>query len=495
MSPRFLRIETGEGAKMIRKFYHESLRGKIGLAVNLIVLLTFIAVPCVTRAKAATTLTLWTHQRHMADLIKELIGEFNATAGKEKGIQITMRVLGDDSWNLFQDAQTRGEGPDLYSSGFITKYADPFKAEAQMCFDELPGFKEWKRQWPSWYWIEELTTHQGHVFTIPVQVFNSRLIYNRDLFRRAGLNPDNPPRSYAELREAARKISRIQPGKIYGFAYCGADAWPVEWMPSQWAEANGDAAYWDWKRGRWAMQGYNKVFQMILNLKQDGSLFPGETMLTNDALRAQFAEGRVGMFMGEFWDVGVFNSQFPTKCDWGVAPIPTYDGKFHGKPRAMIIGGLWNINGKSTHKLEAWEVVKWFSRYEVRAKTYEEGKCIDPDPLVVQKYVKKNPTVHGFEAFAGTLNQDYLATYPIMPGWKAPTQNPCTVFRQILLRGGNLEAELERLNQYWNKKLDEYYRQHPQVKRGLNIYPHFNRITGNMGAPLVKPGFSIPRGN
>ena len=212
---------------MIRKFYHESLRGKIGLAVTLIVLLTFIAVPCVTRAKAVTTLTLWTHQRHMADLIKELIGEFNATAGKEKGIQITMRVLGDDSWNLFQDAQTRGEGPDLYSSGFITKYADPFKAEAQMCFDELPGFKEWKRQWPSWYWIEELTTHQGHVFTIPVQVFNSRLIYNRDLFRRAGLNPDNPPRSYAELREAARKISRIQPGKIYGFAYCGADAWPV----------------------------------------------------------------------------------------------------------------------------------------------------------------------------------------------------------------------------------------------------------------------------
>jgi ABC-type sugar transport system, periplasmic component len=440
-------------------------------------------------ADSTVKLTLWTHQRHMADLIKELVTDFNNTAGRQKGIEVSMRVLGDDSWPMFHQAQREGIGPDLYSSGYITGYPDPFKAGAQIWFDEFTDFKQWKKEWPSWYWVEGMTTYQGHVYAIPAQVFNSRLIYNKDLFRAAGLDPNRPPRSYQELRDAARQISKWGHGRFYGFAYCGGESWPMEWLPSQWAEANGEPAYWDWKHGRWAMEGYGRVFQMLLDLNKEGSLFPGTAVLTNDALRAQFAEGRIGMFMGEAWDTGVLNSQFPAKCDWSVAPIPTYDGKFHGKSRAMILGGMWNINGKSHHKFEAWEVVKWFNRYEVRATIYERGKCIDPDPVVVQKYVKHRPKARGFAAFADTLDRDYLATYPILPGWKAPNVNPCTVFKNILLQGGNIEVELKELDRLWNGQLDRYYQKNPKIKRGWNIYPNFDRISGKLGEPLMKPSF------
>ncbi|MCL6588395.1 MAG: extracellular solute-binding protein [Firmicutes bacterium] len=456
----------------------------------LLLFMTVLFLPGVY-SRNETVLTLWTHQRHMANLIQQLITEFNATEGYKKRIRITMRVLGDESWNIFHEAQKRGEGPDLYSSGFDTHYDDPWKAGALAWFDDLPGFAEWKRKWPSWYWIEGTTTYQGHVYTIPTQVLNSRLIYNRDLFRLIGRDPDSPPRSYADLRDIARKITKAGKGWAFGFAYTGDGSWPFEWMPSQWAEANGEPAYWDWKQGRWAMKGFQRVFQLLLDLQRDGSLFPGATQLSNEALRAQFAEGRIGMFMGEFWDVGVLNDQYRAKCDWGVASIPTYDGKFHGRSRAMMIGGLWNINGQSRHKLEAWEVVKWFSRYEIRAKMYEQGKCIDPDPEV-QKYVKISPQkVNGFEAFASTLEQeDYLATYPILPGWKKRTDNPCTLFRQILLAHDDLGARLADLERVWNQALDEYYRKNPRIKRGWNIYPHFNRRTYKMGAPLIKPVFT-----
>lgn len=464
-------------------------QGFLRMAIAGLVLLLLIGSPGPAGAKTVTRLTLWTHQRHMADLIKTLVHRFNGSVGAKKGIAVSVRILGDDAWRLFQEAQRNGEGPDLYSSGFITGYADPFKAGAQIWFDDFPDFPVWKRQWPSWYWVEGLTTHQGHVYAIPAQVFNSRLIYNRDLFRAAGLDPDRPPRSYGELRAAARKITAYSRGRVSGFAYCGGESWPREWMPSQWAEANGEAAFWDWQRGRWALKGYLRVFQLLLDLKKDGALFPGTAVLTNEALRAQFAEGRIGMFMGEFWDIGVLNAQFPAKCDWGVAPIPTYDGKFHGKPRAMIISGLWNINGQSRHKYEAWEVVKWFNRYEIRATMYETGKCIDPDPRVVNAYVKQRPRVKGFEGFADTLSQDYLATYPVLPGWQYPEVNPCTVFRDILVHGGDLEKELKQLDQAWNRQLDLYYRRNPQVKRGWNIYPHFDRLTGKLGEPLEKPDF------
>ncbi len=471
-----------------RIFYPRGIR-KFSLIILSLSLIFSLSFPVSSTPKSTVKLTLWTHQRHMADVIKELIAEFNATTGRRKGIEVSMRILGDDSWNLFQEAQRNAEGPDLYSSGFITGYSDPFKAKAQMWFDNFPDFKQWKRQWPSWYWIEGLTTHWGHVFAIPAQVFNSRLIYNRDLFRTAGLDPNRPPRSYQELCEYAQKITAGKRG-CFGFAYCGAESWPMEWMPSQWAEANGDPAYWDWKHGRWALKGYGRVFQLLLDLNKDGSLFPGTATLTNEALRAQFAEGRIGMFMGELWDVSVLNVQFPAKCDWGVAPIPTYDGNFHGKSRAMMIAGLWNINGLSRHKFEAWEVVKWFDRYEIRAKMYERGKCIDPDPKVAGEFVKKQPKLHGFEEFAGTLDRDYLATYPILPGWVTPDRNPCSVFKDILIKGSDLQSELIRLDRFWNSKLDHYYNTHPEVNRGWNIYPEFDRRTGKLGPPLIKPVFS-----
>jgi multiple sugar transport system substrate-binding protein len=457
------------------------------------VLIGFLGIDGIVDSKPAVHLTLWTHQRHMSDLIKELVDEFNASIGLQKGIKVSLRILGDDSWGLFQEAQRKGVGPDLYSTGFITGYSDNFKAGAQIWFDDFPDFQAWKQSWPSWYWIEGLTTYNGHVFAIPTQVFNSRLIYNKDLFRAAGLNPERPPRSYPELLRMAKQIT-ARCRNSYGFAYCGGESWPVEWMPSQWAEANGDPAFWDWNRGKFAIKGYTRVFQLLLDLQKDGSLFPGPAILTNDALRSQFAEGRIGMFMGESWDAGVLNAQFPAKCDWGVAPIPTYDGNFHGKSRAMMIAGFWNINGQCHHKFEAWEVVKWFDRYEVRTKMYERGKCIDPDPKVVPRvvneFVMKQPMVPGFAAFSGTLNQDYLATYPILPGWEWPSANPCTLFREILIKGGDLKGELSRLDKIWNSKLDHYYQEHPEVKRGWNIYPQFDRRFLDLGAPLIKPTFS-----
>ncbi len=457
------------------------------LLICSVILIAFSVGTC--RALPVTKLSLWTHQRHIANLVRQLVTEFNNTVGRKKGISVSVRVIGDDMLNVFQEAQQNGAGPDLYSGGFITGYEDPIKAGAQICFDDLPGFKEWKASWPSWYWIEGLTTYKGKVFAIPIQVFNSRLIYNRDLFRKVGLNPDRPPRSYQELQEVAKVISQRSKGQAYGFAYCGGEAWPMEWMPSQWAEANGEAAYWDWRTGRWALRGYQKVWQLILDLEQAGSMFPGTALLTNDALRAQFAEGRVGMFMGEFWDVGVLTDQFPAKCDWGVGPVPTFDGKFHGKPRAMMIAGYWNINGQSRYKEEAWEVVKWFCRYEVRARFYEQGKGIDPDPAV-KKYIKASSPLPQFKAFAAYLDQDYLATYPILPGWKAPKTTPSMLLREILIsKKSDLGTRLTALETLWNRQLTQYYKDNPDVKVEWNIYPNFDRQKGLLGPPLVRPIF------
>ncbi len=427
-------------------------------------------------------LSLWTHQRHMMDLLQTMLDEFNATIGTEKGIEVEMQVHADDATNVLLAAQKNNQGPDIYNiptglQGFEAEY----EAGLKDYFDNMPGFAEWKKEFPEWYWRDGVTSWQGHVYAIPFSVYNAGIVYNKDLFTQAGIA--TLPKSYAEVREAAKKISQIE-GK-YGFAVPAKDNWFMRWMPSQLAEANGEPVWWDWKTGRYEFKNFQKIFQLILDMQQDQSLFPDAASLTNDALREQFAEGKIGMFLAENWDVGVLNTQFPAKNDWGVMPTPTFDGQFHGKTRAFMFAGLFNINGQCKHKEQAWEVVKFFVTYRNRARFYEEGKSIPADPEVL-KYAKKQPEMKGFADFANALSESYTALFLDIPGFQEPSENPCNVLTKLLTNGGDLAAELAAVEKTFNDALDAFYAENSEIKREWNIYPNFDRVTGVMGEPALK---------
>jgi multiple sugar transport system permease protein len=57
-----------------------------------------------------------------------------------------------------------------------------------------------------------------HTWAMPLRVTATVLIYRRDLFAAAGLDPNRPPRDWGELREFARKVADPSRG-IYGLAF------------------------------------------------------------------------------------------------------------------------------------------------------------------------------------------------------------------------------------------------------------------------------------
>lgn len=450
--------------------------------IMVLVCATFLVSSMVSAAEV-TKLSLWTHQRHMMDLVQELLDDFNKSIGAEKGILVEMQVYADSAGDVLLAAQKNGQGPDIYNiptgyQGFGAEY----EAGLKMYFDDLPGFAEWKAQFPDWYWKPNVTTWQGHVYAIPYTVYNAAIVYNKDLFEEAGIT--ELPRSYADMREAAKKITAIK-GK-YGLAVPAKDTWFTNWMTSQIAEANGKPVWFDWSTGTYEFTNFAPLYQLILDMQADGTLFPGATSLNNDALRAQFAAGNIGMFFAEAWDVGVLNDQFPAQNDWGLLmPTPTVDGEFHGRTRAMMEPGLWSINGQTKHPEAAWEVVKFFTTPKAQARFYEEGKLIPADPERVLPAAEKDPTAKGFAEFTAQLDEAYVAVFPDIPGFQEPPENPCHLLANVLSKGGDVEAELQKMEDAWNKALDEYYAEHPDIERGWNIYPDFDRTSVSMGQPQV----------
>ncbi|TFG99122.1 MAG: extracellular solute-binding protein, partial [Calditrichales bacterium] len=88
--------------------------------------------------------------------------------------------------------------------------------------------------------IEAATWHDS-LYALPMEATTLALICNRDLFKKAGLNPDTPPRTWEELKVYARQLTQDmdQDGKIdrYGFYVPVFPAGgPLNlWMIMQWA--------------------------------------------------------------------------------------------------------------------------------------------------------------------------------------------------------------------------------------------------------------------
>jgi len=54
------------------------------------------------------------------------------------------------------------------------------------------------RQYASW---------RGTLYSLPMEATNLALLYNKDMFRAAGLDPERPPQNWDELRDYARKLT------------------------------------------------------------------------------------------------------------------------------------------------------------------------------------------------------------------------------------------------------------------------------------------------
>lgn len=98
-----------------------------------------------------------------------------------------------------------GEPPDVVSQFIpVVKWASRMALTPLDAYIEDAGLDS-ARFFPA-LWDE--MTWEGHVFALPVNSASYALFYNKALFREAGLDPARPPATWAELEEAARRLTR-----------------------------------------------------------------------------------------------------------------------------------------------------------------------------------------------------------------------------------------------------------------------------------------------
>ena len=206
-------------------------------------------------------------------------------------------------------------------------------------------------------------TINGTLYSMPFNSSASILLYNKDAFKEVGLDPEKAPKSYEELAEAAKKLTKGT--ERYGFAMI-MDAWFIEQLL-----ANENTLYVNEENGRagkspTAIAYDGEKIKTIFNWLND--MYRANTATSYGKeyqnTRAAFLSGKVSMYIDS--SAGIQQLAELANFEIGSAYVPSESGEFTGVP----IGGasLWITNSVSDEKQEAaWDFVKYAVSKESQA--------------------------------------------------------------------------------------------------------------------------------
>ncbi len=414
---------------------------------------------------------VWSQNSHSKMVYERLVNEFNTGIGKEKGVVINYEVKEGGTLNqTLEIALQSGDAPELFSGGNLEKMAENGDV---VSYDKLPGGDEFVEKYQN-VLRPGIDIIKGKVYTVPHMATTQGLIYNKDLFKKAGLVDANgepiPPRTFAELREYAKKLTD-KSQKQYGIIL------PVKWtgwfgsdISSPLMSSFGNMGY-DPVAGIFDFSGLIPIIETFLGMREDGSIHPGAEGIDNDPARAQFATGNIGMKFGFSFDVGVLNDQFPAKCNWGVAPYPVVDENNKYLQR-MSVGSSFYMNKKALDTVggdKLMEVVKFFLSDYFISECYKEGVDLPTDWNLVKDMELKNPK-KGWESFAQLTSISIVP--PQTPKCDIGTQPPLdTAFINEVWIGSMKPSEfVEKYNKIYNDGVIKYYDLHPDE----NMHQYIN---------------------
>ncbi len=157
-------------------------------------------------------------------------------------------------------------------------------------------------------------TFDDNQWGVPIAFSTKALYWNKDLFKQAGLDPEKPPKTWAEEIEFAKTIKEKTGIAGYGLPAKTFDNTMHQFM--HWVYTNngkvidGDKIVIDSPEVLAALQAYKDITPYSVE---------GATAYEQNEVRAIFLDGKVGMIQA---GSGAAVRLKDTKVNWGVAPLP-----------------------------------------------------------------------------------------------------------------------------------------------------------------------------
>ncbi len=210
------------------------------------------------------------------------------------------------------------------------------------------------------------------IYGVPIDVTNIQMLYNKDLFKKAGLDSENPPETWEEFLEVGKKLREAG---IQGMVSGWGEIWMIECLARNFAfnimgedkvvaTFKGQVPYTD--------PDWVKVLSLFKDMQDSEILAKGIVIMINKNAEQNFANERAAMAFNGSWCVNVYASMNPD-LNYGVFPPPKVSNKYPRRIRGGA-GSSFIISAKSEKKEEAVEFLKWLTAREQQVFLARETK-------------------------------------------------------------------------------------------------------------------------
>jgi len=299
-----------------------------------------------------------------------------------------------------------------------------------------------------------LGTLNGKIYGVPYINGSSILIYNKGLFKKAGLDPSKPPATWAELEQDAKKITALG-GGVHGYDIPGACGGCLVYTvyPLIWASGGQVFSQFGPKQTTTYANGPQTAaaLEMYRRLWTSGSVAATGQSQNGSTWGSDFQAGKVGIILGTpVWIP-------PAKkagVDVGVGVLPGQQGGY-----STFVGGDTLIQLAKSNKDAA---VQEFITFALQPKAQEyisSDWFLGPvrNDLLTADFTKKYPEV------AVLLKGSQKGDVPKVIGFTAATEDPnspwVTAFQKIVFAGADPASTLAAADRASGKLLQQAYQQ------------------------------------
>ncbi|WP_299537177.1 ABC transporter substrate-binding protein [uncultured Streptomyces sp.] len=195
--------------------------------------------------------------------------------------------------------------------------------------------------------------HDGKLYGLPTSNYTMGLLVNRKLFQQAGLDPDAPPRTWAEVRTAAKKIAGLGKG-IAGFGEYSAGNTGGWHFTAQMYSIGGEVVDASGKKAAFNDDLGRQVAENLHAMRWEDDSMGKTQLLKWGDLQKQIATDKLGMFLAAPDDIAYMVQQLGAQYEnFGMGPIP-------GGRSTLAGGNNYTIKqGISSDKIKA--AVAWLN--------------------------------------------------------------------------------------------------------------------------------------
>ncbi len=373
-----------------------------------------IAAPGILRAQDVKELTFY-YPIAVGGPVTKLVDTICEDFAKETGIKINPVYAGQyaETYTKAVTAIKGGSGPQ-FSVLLAASLHEIRDQDLIVSMDEIDGGADTKK-WLDGFYPAFMANSiaENKTWSVPFQRSTSVAFYNKDVFKEVGLDPDNPPKTWAQLIEAGKKLTKRQGEATsrWGVKLAsnfGTAQWTFGAIANQAGHtlmnAAGTEAYFDHPKAIEGMDYWR-------SLAHDHAITPkGNTEW--GTLPADFLQGAAAIIVSTTGNLTNIRGQ--AKFPFGLMHLPGKEG-----PRSVVGGGNIYIfkHAKPAERVAALRFAKWVTAAE-RAADW----CIKTGYLAVrpEAWATKALTDYVKEVPAATIAKDQL---PVSTGELSTYEN------------------------------------------------------------------------